>query len=400
MRITLLLLAILIFAPLAIGQEKAEGAKVYKQAVPAVLWIHSKHDRGLATGSGSLIDKDRRLVLTNYHVVQENPTVRVFFPVFRDGAPIAEKSYYVDRLNRLAVHGKVIAVDKIADLAIIRIDSVPEKLEAIALAPVSPDPGDSVHSIGNAGKSGALFGYVRGTVRQVYNKAWQAELEPRKVAQFKAKVIETDSPTNPGDSGGPLLNDKGQLIGVTQGGAINANSVSTFVDVSQVKKLLDVRAVKEVKADEKPAAIVKREQALTIKDGAKLFSAEAIKDADAVIAELFKKDTDVILVTFPVAPTEKLDELRKETPANRTAFFRKLLHDRMERDRVSGIGIVICDDPKSLYIDLSADVVKKFPDKFSLQIRDALMASLKDKKPDDGLKAAIKLIQDNLGKAK
>ena len=42
-------------------------------------------------GSGTLVDKERRLVLTNYHVVQENPNAKVFFPVFRDGSPVAER---------------------------------------------------------------------------------------------------------------------------------------------------------------------------------------------------------------------------------------------------------------------------------------------------------------------
>ena len=74
---------------------------------------------------------------------------------------------------------------------------------------------------------------------------------------FEAKVVETDSATNPGDSGGPLLNAKGELVGVTQGGAINAQLVSTFIDVSEVKSLLTTKAVKDVKADKQ---VVKKER--------------------------------------------------------------------------------------------------------------------------------------------
>src|SRR5579885_2157067 len=194
----------------ASAQEAGGGAKVYRQAVPSVVWVHSTRDRGLATGSGSLIDRDRRLILTNYHVVEDNPRATVFFPVFRDGQPIPEKQYYRDRKDRLGIRGRVVAVDRQADLALIQIESVPAGVKAIPLAPASPEPGESVHSIGNAGKSDALWGYVRGTVRQVYRKKWKAQLEPNKVLTFEAKVVETDSATNHGDSGGPLLNDKGE----------------------------------------------------------------------------------------------------------------------------------------------------------------------------------------------
>src|SRR5262249_44416602 len=53
--------------------------------------------------------------------------------------------------------------------------------------------------------------------------------------------IETSSGTNKGDSGGPLLNDKCELVGVTQGfvvGGDDARPVSLFIDVSEVKNLL------------------------------------------------------------------------------------------------------------------------------------------------------------------
>ena len=388
--------ALLHIASPAVAQE---GAKVYKQTVPSVVWIHSARDRGLATGSGTLVDKERRLVLTNYHVVQDTPNAKVFFPVFRDGQPVAEKEYYLDRARRLSIQGSVIAVDKKADLALIRLDSIPEKIEAVPLAVSSPEPGSGTHTIGNAGKSGALFGYVKGTVRQVYQKEWKAELEPRKVATFNARVVETDSPTNPGDSGGPLLNEKGELIGVTQGGALNASLVSTFIDVSEVKKLLNSKVVKEIRAS-KPAVKIVRESPFKISDAGKLFSPEAITAGNAAIAEVFKNDIDVLIETYPAAPAERLEELKKATPAKRTEYFRDWLHARMLKEDIKGFGILICNDPKSLYVDVSPGVSKKFPSQFELQVRDAVIKGMKDGKPDDALKEALKLIQTQLAKEK
>ena len=378
---------------------QGEGAKVYKAAVPSVVWIHSTRDKGLATGSGTLIDKERRLVLTNYHVVQENPNAKVFFAVLRDGQPVSEKDYYIDRAKRLSISAKVILYNKKADLALIQLDSIPDKIEAVPLATGSPEPGSATHAIGNAGKSGALFGYIKGTVRAVYQKEWKAEVAPRRVLTFEAKVVETDSPTNPGDSGGPLLNDKGELLGVTEGGALNAQLISTFVDVSEVKKLLESKAVRDLKV-EKPIVKEVREKALTVKDEAKLFSADAIKSADAALAELFKTKVDVMIETYATGPKDKQEELKNANPGKRTALFREWAHYRMNKLDVTGFGILICSDPKSLYVDLSPDVVKLFPDKFELKVRDALLKGMKDGKPDEGLKAAVQLIVDAKGKGK
>src|SRR5207248_1523345 len=114
-----------------------------------------------------------------------------------------------------------------------------------------------------------------------------------RVLTFEARVVETDSPTNPGDSGGPLVNDRGELVGVTEGASTEARLVSTFVDVSEVRRLLGQDDSKRVRADspkdsgdEKP----KRDKPLAIKDEAKMFSEEAKKKAQAAIDELFTKN--------------------------------------------------------------------------------------------------------------
>ena len=376
-------------------KEKSGGAGVYKQAIGSVVWVHSKRSNGLATGSGSLIDAEKRLVLTNYHVVQDVANATVFFPQFRDNQPIAEKDYYRDRAKRLAISGKVIVLDKKADLAIIQIDSIPKGTVALKLATGSPDPGDNVHSIGSAGKSDALFGYVKGSVRQVYKKDWKAELEPKKIAKFEAKVIETDSPTNPGDSGGPLLNDKGELVGVTQGGALNAQLVSTFIDVSEVKQIIDTRAVRDLKAD-KPAE-KKERKALTIADNASMFGAEATKQANEQLATFFAADLDILIETYKVADVsaDKLRELKAMKSSERSAFFRDVTRDRMAKAGDAEIGLLICNEPKSFYIEIAGSAKSQFPDDFQKKLADAVTVGLKTGKPDEALQKVMTLLKDN-----
>ena len=152
------------------------GVKVYRQVLQSTVWVHSDRGGGrLATGSGSLIDKGRRLILTNYHVVGNVKKATVYFPAFNGKKVIPERSYYTSRSGRLGIPGEVVEVDKAADLALIRIDRVPEGAVELPLAAESPDPGQTVHSLGNPGRSGALWVYTPGKVRQVYSKTVEGQ---------------------------------------------------------------------------------------------------------------------------------------------------------------------------------------------------------------------------------
>jgi S1-C subfamily serine protease len=393
MRRVLMAMTLAALAVPAVAQEPVGGAKVYRQAVPSVVWVHSTRDGGLATGSGSLIDRDRRLVLTNYHVVEDNPKAKVFFPAFRDGQPVSEKSYYLDRAGRFAIPGRVVAVDKQADLAVIRLDRLPRGVEAIPIAAASPGPGENVHAIGNTGKSGALWGYVKGTVRQVYRKKWKARLDRNRVLTFEAKVIETDSPTNPGDSGGPLLNDKGELVGVTQGGAVNAQLVSTFVDVSEVKQLLATRPIRELRAD-RPVEAARRTTPLPVSDKAKLFSVDAVKTAGEAVGELFKKDLDLLIETYPRAPEPLAEKLKAAKGEERQQLFREWANARLRAEKADGVIVLVSLDPRYVLVEIEGEAKGRFPEKYAQRVADALLKGLREKKPDEGLAEAVRLIRE------
>src|SRR5580765_4682075 len=164
------------------------GIRVYQNVLKSTVWVHSNRENGVAQGTGSLIDRRRQLILTNYHVVGDVDRATVFFPAYRDGRPVAEKSYYNQRARELGIRGRVVARDKRADLALIQIERVPDGAQALSLAPAPVQPGQTVHSLGNPGKSDALWVYTPGRVRQVYHKKWRAKIEDR-IVNFEAQVV-------------------------------------------------------------------------------------------------------------------------------------------------------------------------------------------------------------------
>jgi S1-C subfamily serine protease len=232
----------IVFTGTATAQGEV-GERVYQRLLKSTVWVVSPlSERVVSTGSGSLVDGRKRLVLTNYHVVGSRDAVMVIFPHFHKNGgrpePIAERDYYMDLLKKhIGINGKVVARSQEHDLALVQLDRLPEGVQALPLAHDGVSPGQRVHSMGNPGLSGALWVYTSGTVRQVYRKHWKARSSDG-IMDINSRVIETQSPTNQGDSGGPLVNDKVELVGVTQGGTSNAQLLSTFIEVSEVRALL------------------------------------------------------------------------------------------------------------------------------------------------------------------
>lgn len=233
-------LAVVALAPGLAWAQVDSGEKVYQRGLRATVWVLAPREGNkLATGTGFIIDVNRRFIVTNYHVVGDDSQVHVLFPLFRQGKPIGERGEYFKRFrDGNAARAKVLARDFKCDLALIELEGpAPAGTTYLRLAKDSPGPAQRVHSIGNPGLSGSLWVYTSGTVRAVYHKQWDAR-EGNRAMHFNAQVVETQSPTNQGDSGGPLMNDRGELVGVTQGYNTGGQLMSLFVDVSEVRNFL------------------------------------------------------------------------------------------------------------------------------------------------------------------
>ncbi len=379
------------------------GATVYQKVLQSTVWVISDRGAGRsATGSGSLVDRGRRLVLTNYHVVGDVKKATVYFPVYENKKAISDKKYYTERRGKLGIEGEVLELDKQADLALIRLDRVPNGVPELPLAKDSPDPGQSVHSVGNPGRSGALWVYTPGKVRQVYGKRWKAKLDEKTVAAFEVKVVETDSATNPGDSGGPLVNDRGDLVGVTEGGAVDAQLLSTFIDVTEVRKLVNRRSVQTLRTSadgdkEPPAKKPGREAAVASKDPAKFFGDEAWKKLQPAADRLFKeKKTDFVVETLE-APPKDADKVKGMSPTERLKYFREVGKERVAAEKVNGVFVLVCKSPGFVWVDVTPDAAALFPKDFGDKLKSTLLTAFKEKKNDEGLTKAIDLVLEARG---
>jgi S1-C subfamily serine protease len=207
----------------------------------------SRAEKGtrVSSGSGVLVDARRRLVLTNFHVVEKRPTAILFFPQTRADEVVTDPEVYFDNLNRVAVRGRVLVSDPERDLAVIQLERLPAGARALPISRRAPSPGEAIHAVGNSGvqfvagkPQGTLWRYSKGEVRQVYRKKFKTGNGKGLEFEVNARVVESQIPSNQGDSGGPVVNDRGELVAVTQSGSNSQQLVSFAIDVAEARAVL------------------------------------------------------------------------------------------------------------------------------------------------------------------
>jgi S1-C subfamily serine protease len=186
-------------------------------------------------GSGLVVHTGRRLVVTNYHVVGRESKVAVVFPLYDgSGALITDTRKYLSRSREIAVPGQVVDRDSSRDLALIRVERIPERAGALPLARRPAATGATVYSVGGSGTDdNLLWRLTKGIVR---GRAQRRDMTDH--GRLDCMILETDAPVNPGDSGGAVMNEQGELIAVVSHFHTRQRQVSGNIDVDEVRAFL------------------------------------------------------------------------------------------------------------------------------------------------------------------
>jgi S1-C subfamily serine protease len=178
--------------------------EIYRRAAPGVVQITSTalseaqidplfgfplpQQEEKAEGSGFVIDKSG-YVVTNYHVVAGATDIEVSFS------------------NKESLKARVVGTDQATDVALLKVGADSRALTPLELGDSEQvQVGDSVVAIGNP------FGFERSITAGIVS-ALQRTIESPAESPID-RVIQTDAPINRGNSGGPLLNAAGQVVGV------------------------------------------------------------------------------------------------------------------------------------------------------------------------------------------
>jgi S1-C subfamily serine protease len=147
-----------------------------------------------ALGSGFVIDKSGH-ILTNAHVVL--------------GASKVQVGFGSDQQDTHTYNAKVVGIDKSTDVAVLQVDAPSQALQPVPLGNSSDvQVGDPVVAIGNplGEQQTVTSGIISALNRDISSLQGNTQIRG---------AIQTDAAINHGNSGGPLLNAQGQVIGIT-----------------------------------------------------------------------------------------------------------------------------------------------------------------------------------------
>ncbi len=176
--------------------------------------------REVGEGTGFIISKDG-LILTNKHVVSDKD---------------AEYTVLTNEGKKLSA--KVLARDPIKDLAIIKIEGEFNQVELGDSEALKP--GQTVIAIGNA------LGEFQNTISTGVISGLKRSIVAGEGTQVEVleNVIQTDAAINQGNSGGPLLNLKGQVIGVNVAMSQSAENIGFAIPINEAKR--DIEQIKTI----------------------------------------------------------------------------------------------------------------------------------------------------------
>ncbi len=192
--------------------------EVVAQVLPAIVQIETRTGRG--TGFFVRVDT----VVTNVHVIGSDLSVTV------------------RRADHSTTPARVHASSPAHDLALLKVDAVDPKQTTLPLASVlGLRVGQDVLAIGSA------LGTLQNTVTRGIVSA---------VRQSGAAIlVQTDAAVNPGNSGGPLLDRHGTVVGITTMGYADRQGLNFAVAADHARALLDGRPAAVTSRDEVPHVV-------------------------------------------------------------------------------------------------------------------------------------------------
>lgn len=193
---------------------RGSSKNIYNKYARSVFFlINEKKD---SLGTGFLIDKEG-LILTNWHVTEGSKELLVW--TLPKSGVVAPKIMFK---NMNPFYGQLIAENKTQDLALIKVSGLPKEIQPVKLSSMDDiDIGDTVYAIGHPKQLPWTFSF--GMVSQIRkNYQWQYSED----SKHEATVIQMQTPISTGNSGGPLFNETGEVVGVNtlmQGEGQNLN---------------------------------------------------------------------------------------------------------------------------------------------------------------------------------
>ena len=233
MKFILTIIGIIIF-PLRTFASDFPAKEVYENFSPSVVLIlASETNEASSMGAGSVISKEG-FILTNAHVVVDSETEKPYSKIELFIKPENLTGIAKNDLRKY-VKAVVLSYSNKLDLALLKIDRIPLSMNIIEMAdPLEIKVGEEVVAIGHP-EQGGFWSLTYGRISGSFN-------DHRGISG--KDTYQTDTSVNRGNSGGPLLDRRGYIVGVNSSiarlgkGGLPITGVNFAIKSSVVQKWL------------------------------------------------------------------------------------------------------------------------------------------------------------------
>ena len=230
-RMTKIMICFLIIMSLTttVNAVGAVPEKVIK-ATESVVRILSKYSDGYGSGTGFVIksNRDETLIITNHHVVEDNPY---------------NISVWID--DEEQVNAEILAFTSQKDICILRLTQQ-LSLKPVILSPSSAKQGDAVYAVGFPAAADILSDTEAHTSQDatITDGIVSARREVT-TTQYGTPVgiLQISAAINSGNSGGPLFDINGNVVGVNTYGIADAQGIFGAIDISEIHAFLDENGI-------------------------------------------------------------------------------------------------------------------------------------------------------------
>ena len=205
MKKNILKLTLALFLMSTISSYSQNAVEIAKKTFPSTVSIVAldKFKQPISLGSGFVVDKGK--VITNVHVMK--------------GAVYGE--IIEDQTKKTHKIVGYLAIDKINDLILLSVPTL--EVDKLALSEKTPEIGEKIYAIGNPkGLSGTISEGIVSGIRKIENN----------------DLIQITAPISPGSSGGPIINNNGEVIAVSVASLTSGQNLNFAIPAKYVNNIL------------------------------------------------------------------------------------------------------------------------------------------------------------------
>jgi len=205
------------------NQRGTKDIAVYKDLMPKTVLVKTSN----SIGAGVIVTKDK-YILTNWHVIKDQDNITVAFkPKSKYKTIPSKNSFY---------KATVVKISKVKDLALLKIldKNILNEVKPIKLSNLDNiNIGEDIFTIGHP--ENQLFTLDSGMISQIRdNYTWHTALSHK--VSF---IIQTKNSISGGNSGGPLVNENLELVGINTFSNIKGQNLNYAVSIFDIKEFLN-----------------------------------------------------------------------------------------------------------------------------------------------------------------